>query len=130
MDIGTEGDDETPNGIHTIRPRLPLHGIKLPEEAKVRLNAKPTLAKRDKTRNVEKGVGRQMMELNPIEKKQSTKEVMDWIRKPTQNEGNKHNPIPRRGTGDYLIAGESHGRRVLRDQAPLAQFAEIALPRL
>ena len=70
------------------------------------------------------------MQLNPIEEEQSTKEVMDWIRKPTQDEGEKHNPVPRWGTGDYLIAGESDGRRILRDQAPLAQFAEIALPRL
>jgi len=115
LDIGTKRDDETPNGIHTIRTRLPPHGIQLPEEAKVRLNAKPTLAKSDKTRNVEKEIGRQMMELNPIKEEQSTKEVMDWIRKPTQNKGDEHNPVPRWGTGDYLIAGEFHGRRVLRD---------------
>ena len=68
------------------------------------------------------------MKLNPIEEEQSTEEVVDRKRKPANHEGNKHNPVPRWGTGDYLIAGESHDRRVLRDQAPLAQFAEIALP--
>ena len=70
-----------------------------------------------------------MIKLNPIEEEQSTEEVVDRKRKPTQNEGEKHNPIPRWGTGDYLTAGESDGRRILQDQAPLAQFAEVALPR-
>ena len=55
---------------------------------------------------------------------------MDRKRKPTQNEGEKHNPIPRWGTGDYLIAGEFDGLPILQDQAPLAKLAEITLPRL
>ena len=128
--IGFEGDDATPNGINTIRTRLPLHRIEFPEEAKMRLNAKPALAKSDEASNVEKRVGRQMVKLNAIEKEQSTEEVVDRKRKPTNNEGEKHNPIPRWGTGDYLIAGEFDGLPILRDQTPLAKLAEIALPRL
>ncbi len=95
----------------------------------MRLNAKPALAKSDKTSNVEKRIGRQMMKLNPIEEEQPTKEVVDWEGKPTNNEGEKHNPIPSRGTGDYLVAGESNGLPILRDQAPLTKLAEVTLPR-
>ena len=70
------------------------------------------------------------MKLNPIKEEQSTEEVVDRKRKPTHNEGKKHNPVPRWGTGDYLITGEFDGLPILRDEAPLAQLAEITLPRL
>ena len=105
--IRTKGDDATPNGIHTIRARLLLHGIELPEEAKVWLDAEPTLAESDETSNMKKRIGRKMMQLDAIEKEQPTKEVVDWEGKPTNNEGKKHNLIPSGGTGDYLIVGES-----------------------
>ena len=71
-----------------------------------------------------------MMQLDAIEKEQPTKEVVDWEGKPTHNKGEKHNPIPSGGTGDYLVAGESDGLPILRDQAPLAKLAEVTLPRL
>src|SRR3954468_16836220 len=126
--IGLEGDDATPNGINTIRTRLPLHGIKFPEEAKVRLDAEPALAESDETSNVKKRIGRKMMHLDAIEKEQPTKEVVDWKGKPTNNEGKKHNPIPSGGTEDYLIAREFDGLPILRNQVPLAKLAEITLP--
>ena len=75
--IGSKGNDATPNGIDTIRTRLPLHGIEFPEEAKVRLDTKPSLAESDKTSNVKKRIGGKMMQLDAVKKKQSTKEVVD-----------------------------------------------------
>src|SRR4051794_5477928 len=128
--IGFEGDDETPNGINTIRTRLPLHGIEFPEEAKVWLDSEPALAESDETSNVKKRIGGKMMQLDTVNKKQSTKEVVDWEGKSANNEGKEHNPIPSGGTGDYLIAWEFDGLPILQNQAPLVKLAEITLSRL
>ena len=97
--IGLEGDDATPNGIHTIRTRLPLHGIEFPEEAKVRLDTEPALAESDKTSNVKKRIGGKMMQLDAIEKEQPTKEVMDWERKATRTKAANITRNPTGGQG-------------------------------
>src|SRR4051812_19619030 len=113
--IGLEGDDATPNGINTIRTGLPLHGIKFPEEAKVWLNTEPALTEGDKTSNVKKSIGGKMVQLDTIQKKQSTKEVVDWEGKSANDKGKEHNPIPNGGTGDYLISWEFNSLPILRD---------------
>src|SRR4051812_47073884 len=121
--IGFEGNDATPNGIHTIRTRLPLHGIEFPEEDKVRLDTKPALAESDKTSNVKKRIGGKMMQLDTVKKEQSTKEVVDWEGKSVNNEGEEHNPKPSGGTGDYLIAVSSPARKACGDHSPASPIA-------
>src|SRR3954470_7168079 len=71
-----------------------------------------------------------MVQLDTVQKKQSTKEVVDWEGKSANDKGEEHNPKPSGGTGDYLIAWEFDGLPILRDQAPLTKLAEITLPRL
>jgi hypothetical protein len=109
---------------------LPLHGIEFPKEAKVRLDTEPALAESDKTSDMNKRVGRKMMQLDTIKEKQSTKEIVDWEGKSPKDKGDEHNPKPRGRMGNYLVAGKFDGLPILRDQAPLMELVEITLTRL
>jgi hypothetical protein len=50
---GTDGNDTAAEQIDSAGAGLPLHGIELPEEAKVRLDTEPALAESDETSDVE-----------------------------------------------------------------------------
>src|SRR3954465_1619437 len=92
LDKGTKRNDAATERIDSTGVGLPLHGLEFSEKTKVWLDANPALAKRDESRNVKKGIGRQMMNLNPIEEKEPTKELVGRKRKTAKNKGNEDHP--------------------------------------
>jgi hypothetical protein len=57
------------------------------------LDPEKALTECDKNRNVEERVGRQMMQLKPIDKKETMEKFVDWGRKSSDEVVNETNPI-------------------------------------
>jgi hypothetical protein len=91
-----------------------IFGVVAPEikdvfpKALVRLDSQETLAKSDKDRNVENGVGGQLVQLNLIDKKQTTKKFVDRDRKAADEEVNEcYSEVDRR-MWSTLISRKEH----------------------
>lgn len=113
--VGFKENDAAADGINAIRARLPLHGIELPEEAKVWLDTEPALAEGDEAGNVKNIIRQKMMELDAVEEKQSTEKIVDRKRKAPKDKSDKHDPKPSGWMGSYLVTGNLDGLLVLRD---------------
>jgi hypothetical protein len=68
-------------------------------QSPIRLDPEEALAKGDENRNVEDGIGSQLMKLQPVHEKQSTKKIMDRSREATNEVVNEANPIFHGGDG-------------------------------
>jgi hypothetical protein len=83
-------------------------------ECPVGLDSKEAFTKHDETRNVENSVGIQIMELNPISKKETPEERMRRKRKPSKEKSEKNYPKVRRWMGyDFQASGENFRRIIL-----------------
>src|SRR4051812_28116596 len=86
--------------------------------------------KHDEAHNVDKRVGRQMMELKPVEKKKPMKKFVGGQRKAANNKSIEHDPKPFMWVRDYLLIRKKHVAFVLGDQTGLAQLMQVRVPNL
>ena len=66
LDVPAGLDPEAANGVHSARPGVALHVEDVLPQAPVRVYAQEALAKNDEARDVQNGVGSEVMELNAI----------------------------------------------------------------
>jgi hypothetical protein len=79
------------------------------------LDPQETLAECDETRDVQNGVGIQIMKLNLVSKKETSKERMRGKREPSEEECEENYPESRRWPGyDFRAGGENFRRIVLQ----------------
>jgi hypothetical protein len=80
------------------------------------LDPQEAFAKHDEKRNVQNGVGIQIVTLNPISKKEASKERMQGEREPPKEECKEKYPETRGWLGNYFrTSGESLRQIVLQD---------------
>ena len=90
--------------------------------AQFMLGPEEALAKGDENRNVVDGIGSQLMKLQPVHEKQSTKKIMDRSREAANEVVNEANPIFHRGRRVALLAGEAQRVFLLRQAELLHQI--------
>jgi hypothetical protein len=78
-------------------------------QSPVRRDSKEAFAQRDKNGNMEDGIGGQLVQLNPINKKKAAEEIVNWGRKAADEVINKTNPILHWRVGVAFFAGKADG---------------------
>ena len=76
-------------------------------QSPIRMDSEEALAKCDENRDMEDGIGSQLVKLQPIHKKQTAEEIMDGSRKAADKMVNEANPIFYRRRRVALLAGEA-----------------------
>jgi hypothetical protein len=85
---------------------------------------------RDKARNVENGIGIQIMKLNPVSKKETTEERMRGKRQTPQQESDEDYPESRWRPGNDLRTGDERFRRRVLQKAHLLGLGKFLVPDL
>jgi hypothetical protein len=78
-----------------------------------------TLAKHDKTCDMQNRIGIQIMELNPIRKEKAAKKRMRRKREASEDEGEEDYPKAWRRPGDDFRTGDEALRRIILENADL-----------
>jgi hypothetical protein len=102
----------------------------LPPKRPVGFDPQETLTERDKTRNVQNGVGIQIVKLNPVGEKKPTEERMRGKRKPPEEKGEEEYPEVCRWPGNDLGSGEENFRRIILQDADLVGALQFLLQEL
>jgi hypothetical protein len=96
----------------------------------VGLNPQEALTKCDEARDMENGVGIQVMELNPICKQKTAKKRMEGKRESLEKECEEKNPESWRWPGYDLWTGGENFRRVVLQQANLLSARQLPVANL
>jgi hypothetical protein len=88
--------------------------------APMRMDVKETLAEGNKNGDMEERIQGQLMQLNPVDKQETTKELMDRSGKTVNEKVNECYPESDRGMWEAFIAGKLQGFLLLQ-QAKLLQ---------
>jgi hypothetical protein len=99
FDIRTSANNNTAYVIGDVVRAITAKAEDALPQSPIGLDSKEALAKCDKNRNVEDGVGSQLMKLQPVNKKQTTEKIVDGSRKAANKMVDKANPIFHRGIG-------------------------------
>ena len=74
----------------------------------MRMDAEETFTEGNKDRDMEDGIGSQLMQLNPVNKQESTKKFVDWNGQATEEEVSKSYPETLGGIWDSFIPWDLH----------------------
>ena len=88
------------------------------------MDAEEALAKCDKDRNVKNRIGRQLVQLNPINEKESTKEFVNWKGQAANKEISEDYPKTFGRIGNGFITWDLH-RLIVCQQAHLLELAVV-----
>ena len=88
------------------------------------MDAEEALAKCNKNGNMEDGIGSQLVQLNPIDEKESPKELVNWDRETANEEIGKDYPISFGRICNGFITRDLH-RPIICQQAHLLELAMI-----
>jgi hypothetical protein len=88
-------------------------------ERPVGFDPEKALTEHDETRNVENGVGIQIVELNPVSKEKTSEERMRGKRKPSKEKSEKDYPKARRWPGYDFWTGGENLRQIILQEADL-----------
>jgi hypothetical protein len=119
VNFRTDADDNAAQIIGDIAGAVaPVIENVLPQ-APMRMGPEEALAQGDENRDMEDGVGGQLMQLNPVNKEKSTEKLMDGGGKAANEVIDKSYPVPNGRTWEAFVAGED--QRALLDQAKLLE---------
>jgi hypothetical protein len=122
FDIRTDANNNTTYVVGNVVGAIAAEAENALPQSPIRLGPEEALAKGDKNRNMEDGVGSELMKLQPVHEKQSTKKIMDRSREAENEVVNEANPIFHRGRWVALLAGEAQGVLLLRQAELLHQI--------
>jgi hypothetical protein len=91
----------------------------LPPERPVGFDPQETFIEHNKTRNVQDGVGIQIVKLNRVGKEKPAKERMRGKRKPPEEKSEEKYTEARRWPGNDLRSGDENFRRIILQDADL-----------
>src|SRR3954470_17965477 len=95
----------------------------------VRVDAKKALAKGDKNGDMKNRVRSQLMQLNPVNKEETMKKLVDGSRKTADKKFGKHYPKSCRWRGSSFITGRCHLVAVEEEtqflQIPMLSIVEL-----
>ena len=80
LDIRANANNNTTNVVGNVVGAIAAKAENALPQSPIRLDPEEALAKGDKDRNVEDGVGSQLMQLQPINEEKTAEEIMDWGR--------------------------------------------------
>jgi hypothetical protein len=89
----------------------------LPPERPMGFDPQETFTERNKTHNVQDGVGIQIVKLNPVGEEKPTEERMRGKRKPPEEKIKEKYPEARRWPGNDLRSGDENFHRIIPQDA-------------
>jgi hypothetical protein len=101
-----------------------------PLECLVGFDPQKAFTQRDKTRNVQDGVGIQIVKLNPMGEEEPVEERMWGKRKSSEEKGEEKYPEPCRRSRDYFRPGNLDFRRIILQDANLCGILPVLLQEL
>ena len=93
-------------------------------QSPIRRDSEEAFAKCDENRNVKDGIGGQLVQLNPVNKKKAAEEIVNWGRKAADEVINETNPVLHWRVGVAFFAGKADGVLFLHQAKPL-QHVEV-----
>ena len=124
LDIRSSLHSKTTRSLDAV---LTLDAEDAAKQPKVGRNAQEALTKNEEARNVQKPIGRKIVQLHPIKVHQCTKKVVNREGESPVHKIHKTDPLIGAWARDYLGAGDANLRLVRRNQPVVAQAGEHPL---
>ena len=124
FDVRTNTDNNAANVVGDVVGAITAEAEDTLPQSPIRLDPEEALTQCDKNRHVEDGIGRQLMQLKPIDKKKTSKKLMDRGRKTADEVVNETDPILDWRRRIALLLGEAE-RVLLLGEPQLFQGVHI-----
>ena len=93
FDVRTNIDNNAANVVGDVVGAITAEAENTLPQSPIRLGPEEALTQCDENRDVEDGIGRQLMQLKPIDKQKTPKKLVDWGRKTSDEVVNETDPI-------------------------------------
>jgi hypothetical protein len=121
FDVRTNTDNNAANVVGDVVGAITAEAEDTLPQSPIRLDPEEALTQCDKNRHVEDGIGRQLMQLKPIDKQKTPKKLVDWGRKTSDEVVNETDPIIDWRPWVALFLGELEGVLFLAESHLLQQ---------
>jgi hypothetical protein len=119
VDISTNTDNNATYVISDVVGAIAAEAENAFPQSPIGRDSEEAFAKCDENRNVKDGIGGQLVQLNPINKKKTAEEIVDWGREAADEMINKTNPILHWRLGVAFFARKADGVLLLHEAKPL-----------